>query len=124
METFDFASELAEFQKKYPNGANLPLEDYASYLCDFRDLMLRHSFYHSGSREQLALVREDIREVKNALFLRIKSFPMNEETVRTLFLTSFLVQGQLNARIENLEDLPQRVEDLEGDLHSLKRELS
>jgi len=130
METFDLASEWAEFERKYPflyskeAIANLPLEDYAGYLSDFYDLMHRHSFYHHGCREQLPLVREAIGEVKKALFLRLKSLPINEETIRTLFLTFFLVQDELSARVEDLETLQQRVEDLEGSLESLKREVS
>jgi len=92
MEIFDFASELEALEaleRKPPEYANLPLDDYVDYLLDRYNHLQRLAIYHHDYREQLQQVRATIREAQDALLRRLDSFPMDERSVRTLLKLLF-----------------------------------
>jgi hypothetical protein len=126
MENYDFIAEWTEFERKYPTDeiANLPLEERVSCLKDFYNLMKRHAWYNSDCRESMLSARQKIRELGEIIRLAIiNSFPMDEDTMRTIFSMILLTDNELLFRVGNLEDLKERVEDLERDLEALKREV-
>ena len=126
MENYDFIAELTEFEKKYPTEeiAKPNLENHVSFLTDFYSLMKRHACYNSDCRESMLLARQKIRELGERIRLAIlKSFPMDGDTIRIIFSMIWLTNNELLFRVGNLEDLKERVEDLERDLEALKREV-
>jgi len=122
METFDFASEWAEFERKYPKGGNLPLEDHAVYLSDFMHLMQRHAWYNPLCREEMRLAREGERELREAFLYRLDSFPMDEVSSRKLLKLLFSSHFSYIYHVDTmLQEQAESIYALESEVEALKK---